>query len=120
MPKTMSFSRFRMELDETLSDAARGQTYFLVEESAAPIVLTSARKYARMEEELILHRAIAAGKADIAAGRLYTHEQVVADLNRHMARWKSNGHMKPPAGSRKSRTISPKTRRNGRKTSSPV
>jgi len=46
----------------------------------AGAVIVPADRYAKLEE-LELKQAIAQGRADIKAGRVYTHEQVFAHLN---------------------------------------
>jgi prevent-host-death family protein len=105
-PKTKSRSRFRKELEETLSDAARGQTYVITQRGQPDFVVLSGKEYDRIVDEVRVFRAIADGMSDIAAGRVYTHDEVLSFLEERRAKSKSGIPRKRAMASQKSRNSS--------------
>jgi PHD/YefM family antitoxin component YafN of YafNO toxin-antitoxin module len=105
-PKTKSLTKFRKELDETLQDAGRGQAYLISQPGKVDTVLLSRKEYERILDECVVLRAIADGMSDIAAGRVYTHDEVLSFLAERRAKWKSTTQRKRATALQKSKSSS--------------
>jgi hypothetical protein len=103
-PKTKSLSRFRKELDETLQEAGRGHPFIIKQGGKTDLVLLTRKEVERILDESRLLRAIADGMSDIAAGRVYTHDEVLSFLEERRAKWKSGTPRKRASASQKSKS----------------
>jgi prevent-host-death family protein len=102
-PKTKSAARLRKELDETLRAAARGQAFLITQPGEEGLILVPRKEYERMAEECRVLREVSEGMADLAAGRVYSHEETLAYLEQRRLQWNSPGPRKRASDLRKSK-----------------
>ncbi|MFH1017960.1 MAG: type II toxin-antitoxin system Phd/YefM family antitoxin [Pseudomonadota bacterium] len=88
LPKTKSATVFREDLYETLKEVAKGTPYLVTQRGGDNIVLLSQTVYNKMLEEQDILRSIAAGVADIEAGRMVAHRAAVARFRKLQQKWK--------------------------------
>ena len=88
IPKIKTATSFRQSLYQTLKDVAKGKTYVVTQKQSDPVVLISQEKYNKILEEREVLKSIAAGVADLEAGRIVPHAKAVARLNKLTKKWK--------------------------------
>jgi PHD/YefM family antitoxin component YafN of YafNO toxin-antitoxin module len=88
LPKTKSATVFRQDLYETLREVANGTPCLVTQREGDNVVLISQAVYNKMLEEQEVLRNIAAGVADLDAGRVMTHKAAVARLRKLQGKWK--------------------------------
>ncbi|MDQ6717520.1 MAG: type II toxin-antitoxin system prevent-host-death family antitoxin [Gemmatimonadota bacterium] len=81
IPKTISPTDLRKNLYAVVKDVAAGKAQYLVTPSAGEsVVICSREDYENILAERDLLRKLRAGEADIKAGRLIPHEEVIKEL----------------------------------------
>lgn len=83
IPKTISPTDLRKNLYAVVKDVAAGNAQYLVTPSEGEsVVICSREDYEKILAERDLLRDLRAAEADIKAGRVYSHEQVVKELRK--------------------------------------
>lgn len=83
IPKTISPTDLRKQLYAVVKDVGAGKAQYLVTPSEGEsVVICSRGDYEKILEERDLLRSLRAGEADIQAGRVVSHEDVVKELRK--------------------------------------
>lgn len=88
IPKVKSATVFRSDLYETLKEVGKGTPYVITQKDGDAVVLISQTEYNRLLEEQNLLRNIAAGVADLEAGKLVSHKTAVFRFRKLQEKWK--------------------------------
>jgi len=86
---TISAEDLSKDLNKHLNRVAKSQDIIDVETDGGNVVIISAAEFERVREELEVAQGIARGRADIAAGRYLTHEQMIAHMDAKIAKAQS-------------------------------
>ena len=82
MPNIVPISELRQDASAIVKQAAAsGDPVFITQHGRASAVLMSAGTYERTQRELAILRLLAQGEADIAAGRGYDLDVVMAEAD---------------------------------------
>lgn len=89
IPKVQSATELRSKLFETLREVQEGDPQLITHTKGSDgvILISQAKLNAILEENDVL-KAIAKGRADIAAGRSYTRDEMKQQLGRMQSKWR--------------------------------